>query len=211
MFIIICIGFPAPLIAIHLLWVNLITDSLPAVALGMDPKDPNIMEDKPRDPKEGIFARGGGALTLGFGAVITIATLIAYFSCGWLNGVYGFEALRDFYNNNPDMLRQAQTMAFTTLAVSELFHMLGVSNFYRSFIHIFKNKNTMMYVAFFAGIALQLFVIEVPGVNLVFDTYNIDWKEWLITCSMSVLPLVAHEIFVFFYRLRKKIVNKKVA
>jgi Ca2+-transporting ATPase len=211
MFIIICIGFPAPLIAIHLLWVNLITDSLPAVALGMDPKDPNIMEDKPRDPKEGIFARGGGALTLGFGAVITIATLIAYFSCGWLNGVYGFEALRDFYNNNPDMLHQAQTMAFTTLAVSELFHMLGVSNFYRSFIHIFKKKNTMMYVAFFAGIALQLFVIEVPGVNLVFDTYNIDWKEWLITCSMSVLPLVAHEIFVFFYRLRKKIVNKKVA
>lgn len=64
----------------------------------------------------------------------------------------------------------AQTMAFTTLAFAELFHMLGMSNVNKSFVHIFKNKNWMMAIAFFAGIALQLLVIEVPAFRAVFNT-----------------------------------------
>ena len=72
MFILICVGLPAPLIAIQLLWVNLITDSLPAIALGMQPKDPNCMKEKPRNPNESIFANGGFAFTIGYGAIITV-------------------------------------------------------------------------------------------------------------------------------------------
>lgn len=204
MFVLICIGLPAPLIAIHLLWVNLITDSLPAIALGMQPKDPDCMNQKPRDAKEGIFANGGIKLTVGYGAVITIAVLIAYFSCAWLNGVWGFTDIMHLYENNADILHQAQTMAFTTLAFCELFHMIGMSNVDRSFVHVFKDKNWMMLVAFIAGIALQLFVIETPGVRDVFSTYNLSSSEWIITACLSILPLVVHEIVVLIKFIKKK-------
>lgn len=204
LFILICIGLPSPLIAIHLLWVNLITDSLPAIALGMQPKDPKCMEENPRDPKESIFARGGIGLTLGYGAVITIAVLIAYFSCGWLNGAYTFGAIKNLYSLNPNILHQAQTMAFTTLAFCELFHMIGMSNVSRSFVHVFKDKNWMLWIAFVFGIILQLFVIETPGVRDVFSTFNLTVWEWLITACLSVLPLLVHEIIVFIHWLKKQ-------
>ena len=204
MFIIICLGLPAPLIAIHLLWVNLLTDSLPAIALGMDPKDPNIMLQKPRKANEGIFVHGGMKNTLLYGAILTIGVLIAYFSCGWLHGAYTFDAIKNLYNSDPDILHQAQTMAFTTLAFSELFHMIGMSDINRSFIHIFKDRNKMMFIAFVAGIVLQLFVIETPGVQQLFTTANLDWAEWLITLAFSFIPLILHEIIVLI-----KFVNKK--
>lgn len=205
MFILICIGLPAPLIAIHLLWVNLITDSLPAIALGMQPKDPDVMKRNPRDPKEGIFAHGGFALTIGYGVVITVAVLIAYFTCAWLHGVAGFMEIKELYNSNPDYLHQAQTMAFTTLAFCELFHMIGMSNTDKSFIHVFKDKNKMMLIAFIVGIALQLFVIETPGVRDVFSTFNLSGIEWVVTACLSILPLIVHECVI----LIRFILNKK--
>lgn len=212
MFFIICIGFPAPLIAIHLLWVNLITDSLPAIALGMDPKDSNIMKESPRDPNEGIFARGGLKTTLVYGAILTISVLLAYFSCGALNLAqndvqFSLGAIKDLFANNPEVLSEAQTMAFTTLAFSELFHMAGMSNVNRSIFHVFKNKNKMMLIAFIAGIVLQLIVIEVPGVSQVFSTHNLSGIEWLVTAVLSLVPLLAHELIV----LVKWIKNRKAA
>lgn len=205
MFFIICIGFPAPLIAIHLLWVNLITDSLPAISLGMDPKDPNNMKEAPRDPNEGIFAKGGLRNTIMYGAFITIAVLVAYFACGWLHGVYSFADIKALYNSNDDILHQAQTMAFTTLAVSELFHMIGMSNPNRSFVHVFKNKNWMMAIAFAVGIILQLVVIEVPLISKVFSTYALSAPEWLVTCGLSLIPLIAHEIVVLIKWIKAKL------
>lgn len=212
MFFIVCIGLPAPFIAIHLLWVNLITDSLPAIALGMDPKDPNNMKDKPRDPKEGIFAHGGMSITIGYGASITLAVLLAYFSCAWVQpngGVFGFMNIKNLYESNSNILHQAQTMAFTTLAFAELFHMLGMSNVNKSFVHIFKNKNYMMVIAFFVGIALQLLVIEVPAIRAVFDTANLDVKEWIITMALSISPLLIHEIVIFVKFLKQRIIKKR--
>ena len=209
MFFIIIIGFPSPLIAIHLLWVNLLTDSLPAIALGMDPKDPNNMKEKPRDPKEGIFAHGGLRNTLLYGAFITIAVLISYFSCAWLNGVYTYEAMKELYVTNAELLHQAQTMAFTTLAVSELFHMVSMSNLNRSGFRVFKNKNWMMLLAFVLGIGLQLLVIEVPAVRSIFSTANLTWQEWLLTCGLSIFPFVMHEIIIFFKWIHKKQLERK--
>ncbi len=204
LFILICIGLPSPLIAIHLLWVNLITDSLPAIALGMQPKDPKCMEEHPRDPKESIFAHGGLGLTLGYGAVITIAVLLAFFSCGWLNGAYSLESIKVLYTTNSNILHQAQTMAFTTLAFCELFHMIGMSNVSRSFIHVFKDKNWMLFIAFLFGVALQLFVIETPGVSDVFSTFNLTVWEWLVTAGLSILPLLVHEIIVFIKWIKSR-------
>ena len=209
MFVIICLGLPAPLIAIHLLWVNLLTDSLPAIALGMDPRDPHIMSERPRDPKEGIFANGGMRNTLLYGSILTIGVLLAYFSCAWLNGIFTFNDIKTFYASNPLMLHQAQTMAFTTLAFSELAHMVGMSDVNRSFVHVFKDKNWMMLVAFLVGVVLQLFVIETPGVQDVFDTANLSGAEWGITIALSFIPLVLHEVIVLFHYIRKKVMNKK--
>ena len=204
MFILILIGLPAPLIAIHLLWVNLITDSLPAIALGMQPKDKGVMNEKPRDPNEGIFAKGGALITFGYGAIITIGVIIAYFSCAWLNGVFGIANVKAFYTENVDMLNQARTMAFTTLAFGELFHMLGMTDIKHSFVHIFKEKNYMLWISFGLGILLQLFVIEVPGVSKVFSTANLSIKEWLITAAISILPLLVHELSVLINYIKNK-------
>ena len=202
MFFIICIGFPAPLIAIHLLWVNLITDSLPAIALGMDPKDEGIMREKPRDPAEGIFAGGGLRNTVMYGAVITISVLLAYFSCAWLHGAVSFGEMRALFAENEAVLHQAQTMAFTALAFCELFHMVGMSNLKRSAFHVFKNRNWMMALAFAAGVILQIFVVETPVVQDVFSTYNLSGAEWLITALLSLVPLAFHEAAVLIHRLR---------
>ncbi len=203
MFFVICIGFPSPFIAIHLLWVNLITDSLPAIALGMDPKDPNNMNEKPRNPKDSLFSHGGFSTTLGYGALITVSVLLAYFSAFWLNGITDWSSIANIASDS-DILHQARTMAFTALAISELVHMVGMSNQNRSFIHVFKNKNWMMLIAFISGLALQLFVIEVPFMRSIFSTSDLTWEEWLITASMCLTPLIAHEIIVLIKFIKRK-------
>jgi Ca2+-transporting ATPase len=205
MLFVICVGLPAPLIAIHLLWVNLVTDGLPAVALGMDPKDPNNMKDKPRSIKESLFSHGGYAITIGYGAVITVATLIAFLSRAWLDGIFDYDGIRTLYAAGSDALLHAQTMAFTTLACCELFHMLGMTDVNRSFVHIFKDHNKMLFISFFAGLALQFFVVETPGVQQLFSTHAFDGIEWVITISLSILPLVVHEIVVLVKYIRKKV------
>lgn len=209
MLIIIILGFPAPFIAIHLLWVNLITDSLPAIALGMDPKDPNNMKQKPRNANESLFAHGGWWVTGGYGIVITLAVIIAYLSAFFMNGMYTWNDIA--YCANEEVIHLAQTMAFTTLAFSELFHMLGMSNMDKSIFTIFKNKNYMMLVAFIVGVALQLFVVEVPGVRDVFNTAGdkMNWTHWLITMAMSLLPLIVHEIVILVKFIIKKTKHNK--
>lgn len=209
MFAIICLGLPSPLLAIHLLWINLVTDSLPCIALGMDPKDPSNMLQKPRDPSEGFFAKEGVKTTAIYGAVVSIGVFIGYLSCAWLHGIFSINGIKEFYETNPDMLSQAQTMAFLTLAFCELTHMFNMSNLNKSFIFVFKGKNKMMFAAFIIGVALQLFVIEIPGVRNVFSTSNLTWSEWLITLAISVLPLLVHELIVFFKWIKRKISEKK--
>lgn len=204
MFIVICIGFPSPFIAIHLLWINLITDSLPAIALGMDPKDPNAMKEKPRDAKESLFAHGGYLTTIGYGAVITISVLIAYLSGFWVNGIYSYSDIVNVASDSPILL-QARTMAFVALAFSEIFHMVGMSNQNRSFIHVFKNKNYMMLIAAVVAVALQLAVIEIPFMRDVFSTSDLTVTEWLITAAMCITPLIVHEIVVLIKFIIKKI------
>ena len=204
MFFIILVGFETPFIAIHLLWINLITDSLPAIALGMDPKDPGIMNEKPRDPNETIFAHGGLRDTIMHGAFITIAVIIAYLSAFWLNGITTFDAIAHIADTNPAILMQAQTMSFTALGFAELIHMVCMSSVEHSAFRVFRNKNWMMLLAFIAGVGLQFFVVLTPGVQDVFKTSSLSWKEWLITAAAAFVPLFAHEIEVLIKHIVKK-------
>jgi Ca2+-transporting ATPase len=210
MFIAIAFGMPAPLIAIHLLWVNLITDSLPAIALGADKKPDDIMNDKPRNPKESLFAHDGYAITFGYGALIGLATLAAFLikPLMALSGqglVFSLDNLRTVLSD--DALREeAQSMAFCVLSFSELFHMLGMTDTRHSVIRVFKDANPMLWLSFFLGMGLQFFVIEVPGVNSFFKVYPLsdDPIDYLWVFLLAMTPLLVHEISVFFQWIIKK-------
>lgn len=205
MFLLICVGLPAPLIAIHLLWINLITDSLPAIALGMDKTSSDVLDEKPRDPNESVFAHGGMRLILVRGAMLTISVLVAYLTAFWLNGAYSFAEIKAIAEASPDVLHQAQTMAFTTLAFGELFHMFAMRNTEKSSFTVFGSGNVMMFAAFFVGIALQFAVIEIPALQMVFSTANLDSREWIVTAICSLLPIIWHEFVVICKHIAKRV------
>ena len=178
MFVAILVGMAAPLKAIHILWVNLITDSLPGLALGVDPGNDKIMKDVPRDPKENLFANGGYFITLLFGSVIAAITLLAF---GMAPG---------------DDLATAQTYAFTVLAVSQLFNAIGMRDLSKSVFKMNHTNNRMMIVAFLVGIGLQVLVTEIDIFNVLFETAHLSLKEWLMLGALSTGPLWAHELLV---------------
>ncbi len=215
MFVAIAIGLPAPLIASHLLWVNLITDSLPAIALGADKKPDGIMTEKPREANESVFAHGGYGITFGYGAIIGIATLIAFFIPAWSNGMFDLESIKTWLEVTSN-LEECQSMAFTVLSFSELFHMLGMTDVKHSFVRVFKDKNPLLWLAFFLGLGLQFLVIECPGLSAsngvegFFKTYPLHDNpiDYAWVFALSVLPLVAHEIVVFVNFIIKKCKKK---
>lgn len=199
-------NLPTPLLAIHILWVNLITDSLPAVALGADEKEEGIMEYKPRNPKESLFSNGGYFLTFGYGLLITIATVFAFLMIPIFEG--GAKSLEDIallLAENESIRLMSQTSAFCVLGLSELFHMLGMTSIRKSFIHNFKTKNWLLWVAFVVGFALQFAVVEIPGVNSFFSCYSLDWIHWLYILALSAAPLVVHEIVALILFIIRKV------
>ncbi len=200
-------GIPSPLIAIHLLWVNLITDSLPAVALGADRKPKDIMSDKPRDPNESLFSHGGYSITFGYGVWVGIITLIAFLSEVWM--VQGFTLnpveIKAFFDScTTAQVEEAQAMAFCVLSMSELFHMLGMTDVRRSFVHVFTDRNHLLWASFIIGMALQFFVIFVPGVNDVFKVVPLVGWDFAWVFGLGVSPLVIHEIIVLILHIKKK-------
>ena len=188
--------------------MNLITDSLPAIALGADKKPKGIMEEKPRDPNESLFSHGGYAITFGYGIWIGIITLIAFLSVAWMK--IGFTLnpveIRSFFDSCDILvLEEAQAMAFCVLSMSELFHMLAMTDTKHSFVHIFKDKNLLLWVSFFLGLALQFFVIFTPGINTVFQVVPLEGWDFLWLFGLGVSPLILHEIVVFIRFLKNKI------
>jgi len=171
----------SPLAAIQLLWLNLITDGAPALALGTEKGDPDIMNQPPRPPKEPIINRfmvwGIVVQTI----AITAVTLTAYFI--GLNLHAGL----------PDQLQFAETMAFVTLSASELFRAFTArSERYPLLkIGIFTNKN--MNYAVLVSLVLMLAVIYVPFLNTIFDTVPIGWEQWQVIVPLLLVPSVAAE------------------
>lgn len=193
-----------PLLAIHILWVNLVTDSLPAIALGSDAKEDSIMNDKPRDSKESLFSHGGYAMTFGYGLVITIATLLAFL----IIPIYGDGDITFNLNEiavrlvENDLLKYSQTAAFCVLSFCELIHMLGMTSIKKSFVHNFKTKNKLLWLSFGLGILLQLCVVLIPGINVFFKCTNLEWWMWIMVAILSLLPLVVHEIIVLILKIK---------
>ena len=199
-------NLPTPLLAIHILWVNLITDSLPAVALGADEKESGIMDDKPRNPKESLFSKGGYAITFGYGLLITVTTVFAFLMIPvFEGGARSLEQIAELLTNNEAIRMQSQTAAFCVLSLSELFHMLGMTSLKKSFIHNFWSKNWLLWLSFALGVALQVAVVNIPGLNNFFSCAPLDVAHWGIVLALSVAPLIVHEIVALVLFIKRKV------
>ncbi len=209
MFIAIVAGFLSPLKAIHILWINLITDSLPALALGVDNGDPKIMGEPPRNPKDSLFAHGG-LITVGvFGTVIGLITLFAFLYAPIkelmdMNMAISIANIDHLLESDNMIYRTAQTYAFTTLGVSQLFNAIGFRNMNRSVFRTNPFKNRMMIIAFCVGLLLQIGVTEVPFLIHIFETVELTLVEWIELIILSTVPIWVHEIFVLVKWLMKR-------
>ena len=189
LFIAVCVGLPEmPIEAVHILLINLATDSLPAVALGVDPASPNIMKHQPI--KSGtLFERGMIYRIALHGLFITMAAWAAY-----LIGQYCFA--HDHV--------QAMTMTFLVLSVSQLSHALNQRSNTDSIFKRGQGHNKFLSVALLASAAIVLLVSLVPVLQGFFNLTNLSWQEWLVCIGLSLFPLVAVEISKIFIRIYNK-------
>lgn len=175
-------GMPIPLKPVHILWINLVTDSLPALALGVEPPEKDIMQKKPRQKGESIFSGGLSYRIVLEGILIGLITLIA-FSIGLKQNI-----------------ESARTMAFAVLTLSQLAQAVNV----RSDKSIFKIglfTNRYMVFALIVSILLQVIVIITP-LNTIFEVKNINFYDWGIIIAMSVAPFIIMEVVKSFRNKR---------
>lgn len=207
-FAIIC-GLAAPLKASHILWINLITDSLPALALGVDENDrDSLMRRPPRKEKESLFADGGLSCTIFYGALIAAISLTAFLKLPY--DILRQEGMAFTLEHISALLRQeailnrAQTYAFTVLGLSQIFHAVGMRDREKSVFAMDHLANKLMLFAFAAGFLLQLSVTELPALIGVFGTAALSLQEWIHLTVLAVFPLLAHEIIVCISAVTRK-------
>ena len=170
------LGLESPLLAIQLLWINLVTDSFPAIALGLQKEEKGIIERKPRSSKESIFADGLWNKIITEGIMLGSLTLLA-FSLG--NKMYGVTVGR--------------TMAFVSLGLLELVHSFNV----KSEASIFKTglfENKYLIGSFLAGAFLQVIVVAIPYLANIFDLVPLNQTQWIYTIGISILPIIIIEL-----------------
>lgn len=180
------LGWEPPLIAIQLLWVNLVTDSLPAIALGLDPVDKNIMKRKPRDPKKSLFADGLWMTICMEGGMIGGLALLAY--------SLGFNVM------SANNIYVARTMAFCVLSVSQLFHAFNMRSD-ESVLNYRFGENKVLVFSLVLGIAMQMFVVSIPSFARVFKVCPLTFVQWICVGVLSAMPLFVVEL--------QKLWNKK--
>ena len=169
------LGLETPLLAIHLLWINLVTDSFPAIGLGLEPEDKYIMNRKPKNPKKGLFADGLWFKIFFEGCMIGILTLLAFYIGSTQYGI-----------------NVGRTMAFLTLGLTELIHSLNIRSDESLFeIGLFKNKYLIF--AFLLGAILQIGVSIIPQVATIFDVMPLSPIQWIYTIVISICPLFIME------------------
>lgn len=166
---------PTTVTAVQILWINLVTDAFPALALGVDPKDQFVMREKPRKAKESLFAHGGWAFTILNGSFIGTMTLVAF-----------------RYGSNTSVT-YAQTMAFMVLSISQMLHSFNLRSRTHSIfeVGVFKNKWLMLTVLF--GVCLQILVCYLPFFNTILKTAQLIFSDWLIVFGLAGSIIVVNE------------------
>ncbi|OIJ09844.1 calcium-translocating P-type ATPase, SERCA-type [Anaerobacillus arseniciselenatis] len=184
------LGMPLPLVAIQILWINLVTDGLPAMALGLDQAEDDVMKRKPRHPMESVFARGLAWKIISRGFMIGVVTLIAF----WIT-----------LSQNPDELIRAQSVAFATLVMAQLIHVFDCRSEHSVF-HRNPFQNIYLVLAVLSSTALMLVVMYFPPLQPVFHTVGLDVREWLLVLGLASVPTVALAGFQIFNRGKNKTV-----
>nr|MBQ4317763.1 cation transporting ATPase C-terminal domain-containing protein [Clostridia bacterium] len=176
---------------IHILFINLITDSLPALALGMEKGEPNLMKRKPRSSKEGIFSGGVGFNVCYQGVLVAVLTLIAYFIGHAINA--GDSVASD----------NGVTMAFLTLSMCEIFHAYNMRSQDDS-IFTLKSMNWYLLAAMVGSLVLTSLVLYVPVLREIFGLAHIDFYEFLISIGLAIVVIPIVEIVKLVERVISK-------
>ncbi len=204
MFAALVVGLKVPLLAIQILWINLVTDGLPAIALGFEPSEPDVMKRKPRPPKESIFAHGVGWHVLWVGLWIGITTLIGFV---WALDRHGGE----IFNPTEEALVYARTMAFTILALSQVFEVSAIHGGDASFLRTPLLRNKLLLLAVLLTAVLQMIVVYAPFAQNIMDTSALETEEligaWLL--AGSLFPAV--EVEKYFRRRRARRARRRAA
>lgn len=202
-------GLPTPLTAIQLLWLNLITDGAPALALAMEKGDPDIMKQKPRAKKEPVINRTVG-IGLAIQTVAQTSVVLLAFGLGLLwhlkggsmipAGVNPIQYLLQYDWRGIDV-QTAETMAFATLSLCELFRAYTVRSERASIFTIGPFSNKWMQYAVGLSITLFLIVCSVPFLQSIFNTHFLSGREWATVIGLALIPALVEEITKFFLRL----------
>ena len=170
-------GLPVPFAPVHLLFINLLTDSLPAIAIGMEPAEPGLLEQPPRDPKEGILTRDFLTDIGVQGALIAVFTMLSYYT-----GLY-----QPGFNGTPGSQAVASTMAFATLTLARLFHGFNCRS-QHSIMRLKLMSNPWSVMAFEAGVVLLAAVLFVPGLQTLFSVADLSVRQLLTILIFAVVP-----------------------
>lgn len=174
------LGWAAPLLPIHLLWVNLVTDSLPAIALGMEPTERDVMERMPRKNGGSLFDGGMGVQIVLEGIMIGMLALLAF-------------GMGHIYFDKQGEYAIGRTMAFAVLSLSQLIHAFNMRSEH-SLSHLPVFSNLWLMGALVVGIILQVSVIMVPFLAVIFKVVPLDNVQWLLVAGLSIAPLPIVEL-----------------
>ncbi len=184
-FVAILLGFPTPLVAVQLLWVNLVTDSLPAISLGVEPVEKDIMKRKPVPPDHGLFADGLGFKIIFEGIMIGSLALSAFYI-----GYHIYDTLNGSFISEPLVGR---TMCFAVLSLSQLFHAFNMRSHHSLFtIGVFTNKKLTL--SFIVCVFLQVIVISCAPLAAIFKVTPLSLTQWCIVFLLSFLPIIIVEL-----------------
>jgi len=192
MFLAMMMGLPLPLVPIQILWVNLVTDGLPAMALGVDQAEKDLMQHKPRPAKENIFARRLGWKIISRGIVIGICTLAAF----WIT-------LKSGPAGDPATLVKAQTVAFATLVLAQLIHVFDCRSS-RSIFHRNPLQNGYLVLAVVSSLVLMLAVMYLEPLQPIFKTTSIGVQEWILAFIAAGIPTFLFGIGSVLSKPKKK-------
>jgi Ca2+-transporting ATPase len=175
------LGFAIPLLPIHILWINLVTDGLPGLALVAEPAEPDVMSRDPRPPKENLFAEGLIMRIVLSGLVMTVASIAVQ----WWAVMEGYD------------VKAQQTIVFTTLCFVQLGNALSVRSSYQNILSPGFFANKAMWGAIAGTVVLQLLIVNVPFLQLVFKTAGLAWDAVATiliatTSSMFCIELIKH-------------------
>ncbi|HVT27870.1 MAG TPA: cation-translocating P-type ATPase, partial [Lacipirellulaceae bacterium] len=179
MFVAALLDWPVPLTAVQILWINLVTDGLPALALGMEPPERGIMRRPPRPLQQGVITWRNGIGILGYGSLIATVAIAGF----WL-----------IYRGNPTQLAQARTATFCITSFGQIFFALGCRSQRLTMPQLGLLTNPTLLAAMAVSVSLQLTVSLLPFAQPVFDVVSCSVADWILIVALSLVPVTVIEV-----------------